>query len=39
VYFVEIVEADDEELYVPDYILEEASAARYQMLTKKSKLG
>jgi hypothetical protein len=35
---VEIVEMDDEELYVPDDILEEASAARYQMLPKKSHL-
>jgi hypothetical protein len=26
---VEIVEMDDEELYVPDDVLEEASAARY----------
>jgi hypothetical protein len=29
---------DDEELYVPDDVLGEASAARYQMLSKKSKL-
>jgi hypothetical protein len=29
---------DDEELYVPDDALGEASAARYQMLSKKSKL-
>jgi hypothetical protein len=35
---VEIVEMDDEELYVPDDILEEASAARYQILPKKSQL-
>jgi hypothetical protein len=34
----EIVEMDDEELYVPDDVLEEASAASYQMLPKKSKL-
>jgi hypothetical protein len=34
---VEIVEMDDEELYVPDDVLEELSAARYQMLPKKSK--
>jgi hypothetical protein len=27
---------DDEELYVPDDVLEEASAARYQMLPLKS---
>jgi hypothetical protein len=32
------LEMDDEELYVPDDILEDASASRYQMLTKKSKL-
>jgi hypothetical protein len=35
---VEIVEMDDEELYVPDDVLEEQSAARYQVLRKKSKL-
>jgi hypothetical protein len=35
---VEIVEMDDEELYVSGDVLEEASAARYQMLPKKSKL-
>jgi hypothetical protein len=35
VQVVEIVEMDDEELYVSDDILEEASAARYQMLPKK----
>jgi hypothetical protein len=29
---------DDEKLYVSDDVLEEASAARYQMLPKKSKL-
>jgi hypothetical protein len=34
---VEIVEMDDEGLYVPDDVPEEASAARYQMLPKKSK--
>jgi 1,2-phenylacetyl-CoA epoxidase PaaB subunit len=38
VQVVEIMEMDDEELYVPDDILEEASAARYQMLPKKSHL-
>jgi hypothetical protein len=38
VQVVEIVEMDDEELYVPDDSLEEASAARYQMLPKKSHL-
>jgi hypothetical protein len=32
---VEIVEMDDEELYIPDDVLEEPSAARYQMLPKK----
>jgi hypothetical protein len=37
VHVVEIVEMDDEELYVPGDVLEEASAARYQMLPKKSK--
>jgi hypothetical protein len=35
---MEIVEMDDEELYVPDDVLEKASAARYQMSPKKSKL-
>jgi hypothetical protein len=35
---VEIVEMDDEELYVPDDVLEEPSAVRYQTLPKKSKL-
>jgi hypothetical protein len=34
---VEIVEMDDGELYVPDDVLEEPSAATYQMLPKKSK--
>jgi hypothetical protein len=29
---VEIVEMDYEELYVPDDVLEQANAARYQML-------
>jgi hypothetical protein len=29
---------DDKELFVPDDILEKASAARFQMLHKKSKL-
>jgi hypothetical protein len=37
VHVVEIVELDDEELYVTDNVLEEASA-RYQMWHKKSKL-
>jgi hypothetical protein len=36
VQVVEIV--DDEELHVPDDVLEEASVTRYQMLPKKSKL-
>jgi predicted DNA-binding protein len=31
---VEIVEMDDEELYVADDILEEASAAKYQIKSK-----
>jgi hypothetical protein len=35
---VEIMEMDDEELYVLDDVLQEASAARYQMLPIKSKL-
>jgi hypothetical protein len=35
---VEIVEKDDEVLYVPDDVLEEECATRYQMLPKKSKL-
>jgi hypothetical protein len=34
-----VVEMDDEELYVLDDVLEEASAVRYQMLLKKSKLS
>jgi hypothetical protein len=38
VHVVEIVEMDDEELYVPDDVLEEASAAKYQILPKKTKL-
>jgi hypothetical protein len=29
---------DDEELYVPDDVLEEVGAARYQMFPKRSKL-
>jgi hypothetical protein len=29
---------DYDELYVPDNVLEEASAASYQMMPKKSKL-
>jgi hypothetical protein len=29
---------DDEEFYVPDDVLEEASAAKYQMVPTKSKL-
>jgi hypothetical protein len=39
VHVVEIVEMDDEELYVPDDVLEETSAARYQILPKKLKLS
>jgi hypothetical protein len=35
---VEIMEMDDEELYVPDDVLDGANAARYQILPKKSKL-
>jgi hypothetical protein len=35
---VGIVKIDDEKLYVPDDVLEEASVASYQMLPKKSKL-
>jgi hypothetical protein len=35
VHVVEIVEMDDEELYVPDDVLKETSAAEYQMLPKK----
>jgi hypothetical protein len=31
---VHVVEIDDEVLYVPDDVLEEASSARYQMLPK-----
>jgi hypothetical protein len=38
VHVVEIEKMDDEELYVPDDILQKASVARYQMLPKKSKL-
>jgi hypothetical protein len=34
---VDVVEMNDEELYVPDDVLDEASAARYEMLPKKSK--
>jgi hypothetical protein len=35
---VHVMEMDDEELYVPDDVLEEASAAKYHMLPTKSKL-
>jgi hypothetical protein len=42
VHVVEILKIDDEELYVskyvPDDVLEEASAARCQILPKKSKI-
>jgi hypothetical protein len=31
---VHVVEMDDEELYVPDDVLKEASSASYQMLPK-----
>jgi hypothetical protein len=31
---VHVVEMDDEKLYVPDDVLEETNAARYQMLPK-----
>jgi hypothetical protein len=34
---VDVVEMNDEELYVPDDVLDEASAARYEMWAKKSK--
>jgi hypothetical protein len=34
---VHVVEMNDEELCVSDDVLEEASAARYQMLPQKSK--
>jgi hypothetical protein len=34
VHVVEIVKMHDEELYLPDDVLEEASAASYQMLPK-----
>jgi hypothetical protein len=37
-YVVKIVKMNDEKLYVPDDVLEKVSAARYQMLPKKSKL-
>jgi hypothetical protein len=36
--YVDVVEMNDEGLYVPDDVPEEASAARYEMLPKKSKL-
>jgi hypothetical protein len=39
VHIAEIVKIDDEELCVFDDVLEEASAVRYQVLPKKSKLG
>jgi hypothetical protein len=38
VHVVEIANMDNEELYVPDDVLEEASAASYQMLPKKIKI-
>jgi hypothetical protein len=39
VHVVGIVEMDDEELYVPDDVLEEVGTARYQMFPKRSKLS
>jgi hypothetical protein len=33
-----VVEMDDEEFCIPDDVLEEASAAKYQMVPTKSKL-
>jgi hypothetical protein len=33
---MEIVKMDDEDLYIPNDVLEEASAASYQMLPTKS---
>jgi hypothetical protein len=38
VHVVEIVEMDDEELYVPDDVLEETSSASTKCGLKKSKL-
>jgi hypothetical protein len=38
VHVVEIAKIDDEELYVPDDVMEEASAVTYQMLSKRLKL-
>jgi hypothetical protein len=38
-HVVENVKLDDEELYLPDDILEEASAARYQILKKLEKFS
>jgi hypothetical protein len=38
VHVVGIVEMDDEELYVPDDVLE-VGTARYQMFPKRSKLS
>jgi hypothetical protein len=35
---VHVVEMDVEELYVPDDVLKEESAAKYQMVPTKSKL-
>jgi hypothetical protein len=37
-YEFHVVEMDDEEFCVPDDVLEEASAAKYQMVPTKSKL-
>jgi hypothetical protein len=38
VHVVEFVEVDNDELNVPDDVLEKASVARYQMLAKKIKI-
>jgi hypothetical protein len=35
-YHAEIVEMDDEELYIPDDVLEEATAAGHQILSRKN---
>jgi hypothetical protein len=39
VHVVEIMKKDDEELYVPDDVLEEASAANYPMFPKNQKIN
>jgi hypothetical protein len=38
VHVLEIVEMDDEELHVPDDVLAEASAAKFQILPKNNKI-